>query len=131
MQEIYVVGVGMTPFGRHLDKSLKQLTSLAVGDALKDAGCTPSQVDVAFVGNTVQGFMEGQLFIRGQIALLPLGFDGVPIHNVENACATASSAFHLAVTQLRAGMADVAMAVGVEKMYSTDKAKMFSIFDSD
>ena len=130
MEEVFVVGVGMTPFGRHMDKSVKQLTEWAVRDALGDSTCQPKDVDVAFFGNTVQGFMQGQLFIRGEIALLPMGFDGVPIHNVENACATASNAFHLAVAQLRNGMADVALAVGVEKMYSTDKAKMFSIFDS-
>ena len=130
MQEIYIVGVGMTPFGRHLDKSLKQLSQWAVDDAIVDAGCERKDVQVVFFGNSVQGYMEGQLFIRGQVALLPQGFDGVPIHNVENACATGSTAFHLAVTQLLAGVADVALAVGVEKMYSTDKEKMFSIFDS-
>lgn len=130
MQDIFVVGIGMTPFGRHMDKSIKQLTEWAVTDALSDSQCKPDAVDVAFFGNTVQGYMQGQLFIRGEIALLPMGFNGVPVHNVENACATASNAFHLAVAQLRAGMADVALAVGVEKMYSTDKAKMFSIFDS-
>lgn len=130
MNEIFVVGVGMTHFGQHLDKSVKELTALAVNEALKDASAAPGQVDVAYFGNSVQGYMQGQIFIRGQIALLPLGLDGVPIHNVENACATASTAFHNAVAQLRAGMADVALAVGVEKMYSKDKAKMFSIFDS-
>lgn len=130
MNEIFIVGVGMTPFGRHLDKTVKQLTQTAVSDALADAGAKAGEVEVAFFGNTVQGFMEGQLYIPGQIALLPLGFDGIPVHNVENACATASTAFHLAVTQLRAGMGDVALAVGTEKMYSTDKTKMFSVFDS-
>ena len=130
MREAYVVGVGMTPFGRHLDRSVKQLTAEAVSEALRDAACSPAQIDVGFFGNSVQGFMEGQLYIRGQIALLAMGFDGIPIHNVENACATASTAFHLAVNQIRAGAADVALAVGVEKMYSRDKAKMFAQFDS-
>lgn len=130
MEDIFIIGVGMTTFGRHLDKSVKQLTAWAVGDALKDAGCSATAVETAFFGNSVQGFMQGQAFIPGQIALLPLGFEGIPIHNIENACATASSAFNLAVSQLRAGMADVALAVGVEKMYSTDKAKMFAVFDA-
>jgi acetyl-CoA acyltransferase len=130
MEDIFIVGVGMTPFGRHLDKSVKQLAGQAVTDALSDATCTTDDVQVVYFGNSVQGFMEGQVFIRGQVALLPQGFDGVPIHNVENACATASTAFHLAVLHLRSGEADVALAVGVEKMYSTDKAKMFSVFDS-
>ena len=130
MEDIYIVGVGMTPFGRHLDRSVKQLAGQAVTEALSDASCGASDVQVVYFGNSVQGFMEGQVFIRGQIALLPQGFDGVPIHNVENACATASTAFHLAALHLRSGEADVALAVGVEKMYSTDKAKMFSVFDS-
>jgi acetyl-CoA acetyltransferase len=130
MEDIYIVGVGMTPFGRHLDKSVKQLAEQAVTHALSDASCTTGDVQVVYFGNCVQGFMEGQVFIRGQVALLPQGFDGVPIHNVENACATASTAFHLAALHLRSGEADVALAVGVEKMYSTDKAKMFSVFDS-
>ncbi|MGA2552502.1 MAG: thiolase family protein [Burkholderiaceae bacterium] len=130
MEAIYVVGVGMTPFGRHLDKSVKQLTALAVGDALTDATLAASSVDVAFFGNSTQGFMQGQLFVRGQMALLPNGFEGIPIHNVENACATASTAFHLAYAHLRAGMARVALAVGAEKMVSPDKAKMLSVFDS-
>ncbi len=130
MKEVYVVGVGMTPFGRHLDKSLKQLSASAVEDAVQDAGCRRDQIDVAFFGNVAQGFMHGQMSTRGQIALLPDGFDGIPIHNVENACATASSAFHLALMQLRAGAAEVALAIGAEKLFSTDKAKMFSLFDS-
>jgi acetyl-CoA acetyltransferase len=68
--------------------------------------------------------------IRGQIALLPLGFDSIPIYNLEAACASSSHAFNLAVNQLRAGAADVVLAVGAEKMYTKDKAKMFSCFES-
>jgi len=64
------------------------------------------------------------------VALLPLGFDSIPIFNLEAACASSSHAFNLAVTQLRAGAADVVMAVGAEKMYTKDKAKMFSCFES-
>jgi acetyl-CoA acetyltransferase len=101
-----------------------------VNEALTDATLTPSSVDVAFFGNSTQGFMQGQLFVRGQMALLPNGFEGIPIHNVENACATASTAFHLAYAHLRAGMARVALAVGAEKMVTPDKAKMLAVFDS-
>ena len=130
MDNIYIVGVGMTLFGRHLDKSDKQLTELAVTEALSDAGCGPSDIRAAFFGNCGQGYMQGQHMIRGQVALLPIGLQGIPVINVENACATASTAFHMAVSYLRAGMADVALAVGTEKMVSTDKAKMFGVFDS-
>ena len=130
METVYIVGVGMTPFGRHMDKSDKQLTAWAVQEALADAGLDAPAVQAAFFGNCGQGYMQGQHMTRGQVALLPLGLQGIPIVNVENACATASTAFHMALGYLRGGMADVALAVGTEKMYSTDKVKMFGVFDS-
>jgi acetyl-CoA acetyltransferase len=130
MQDVYIVGVGMTPFGRHLDRTEKQLTAQAVEDALRDAACDRKSVGAAFYGNCGQGYMQGQHMIRGQVSLLPLGLQGIPVTNVENACATASTAFHMALAYVRAGNADVALAVGTEKMYSTDRAKMFGVFDS-
>ena len=130
MENIYIVGVGMTPFGRHADKTIKQLTAWAVEDALKDAGCERQWVQAAFFGNCTQGHFDGQHMIRGQVALLPLGLDGIPIYNIEGACASSSHAFNLAVTQLRGGAADVVLAVGAEKMFYPDKAKMFSAFES-
>lgn len=130
MENVYIVGVGMTPFGRHLDKSVKQLTAWAVQDALKDAGCDHRWIQAAFYANCTQGHFDGQHMIRGHVALLPLGIEGIPIFNLEGACASASHAFNLAVTQLRARAADVVLAVGAEKMYVKDKAKMFSAFDS-
>ncbi len=128
--DIYVIGTGMTPFGRHLDKSIKALASMAVSDALGDADCDVSQIQAAYFGNSAQGHMQGQQYIRGQVALLPLGLQGIPIVNVENACATGSTAFHLAVKDLKSGDSDVVLAVGAEKLFSSDKAKMFSAFDS-
>lgn len=130
MENIYIVGAGMTPFGRHMDKSIKQLTAWAVEDALKDGGCDRKWVQAAFFGNTTQGHFDGQHMIRGHVALLPLGFNGIPIFNLEGACSSSASGFNLAVTQLRAGAADVVLAVGAEKMFYSDKAKMFSAFDS-
>ncbi len=130
MEDIYIVGVSMTPFGRHMDKSVKQLTAWAVEDALKDAACDRKWIRAAFFGNTAQGHFDGQHMIRGQVALLPIGLGGIPIYNVEGACASSSAAFNLAVMQLRAGAADVVLAIGAEKMYSDDKAKMFSCFES-
>lgn len=130
MQEIYVVGVGMTPFGRLLDISIKSMVKQATDAALGDAGIAKGNLEAAFFGNASQGHMEGQNMIRGQIALRAMGIGGIPVVNVENACASGSSAFTLAVNHLRAGAADVALAVGAEKMYSSDRDKMFSVFDS-
>lgn len=130
MEDVYVIGVGMTPFGKLPDQSVKDLTRQAVTAALKDAGCEANDLNGAFFSNAVQGHMEGQHIIRGQIALRNMGIQGIPVVNVENACASASSAFNLAVNFLRAGAGDTALAVGAEKMFSSDKERMFSAFDS-
>lgn len=130
MGEIYVVGTGMTPFGRHLDIDMKTLVRQAVEAALDDAGTEKSALQAAFFANASQGHMEGQHMIRGQVALRSMGIGGIGVVNVENACASGSSAFVLAHTHLRAGAADVVLAVGAEKMYSADRDRMFSVFDS-
>jgi acetyl-CoA acyltransferase len=129
MKPIYIAGVGMTPFTRHLDLSVEQLTAWAVRETLADAGCTLQQVQSAFFGNCAQGLLEGQHLVRGQMSLLPLGLQGIPIFNVENACATASTALHLAVQYLRAGACDIALAVGVDKMFTPDRERRMAIFD--
>ncbi len=128
-KQVYIAGVSMTHFGKHLDKSIKQLTQTAVEQALTDAGCAKGQVQAAFFANATQGHMEGQDMVRGQMALRAMGMQGLPVVNVENACASASTAFHLAVNYIKAGAADIVLAVGAEKMFSTDKALTFSSFD--
>jgi acetyl-CoA acetyltransferase len=130
MTQLYVAGIGMTRFGRHLDRSIKDLTREAVEAALADAGCERRHLEAAFFSNAAQGHFEGQHYIRGEIALRAVGIEGIPVVNVENACASASTAFNLATLFLKAGEGDVALAVGAEKMYSADKARMFSAFDS-
>lgn len=130
MNEIYVVGVGMTPFGRFPGLSLKTLVHKAVEDALQDAELEPTALDAAFFANATQGHMEGQHMIRGQLALREMGIGGIPVVNVENACASGSTAFSLAVNHLRAGAGDVAIAVGADKMVSSDRERMLSVFDS-
>lgn len=129
MSQIYVAGVGMTTFGKHLSSSVKDLTRLAVSAALTDAGCDMRQVQAAYFANATQGHMDGQHMIRGQLALRAMGFQCIPVVNVENACASASTALYLAINHIRSGAADIVLAVGVEKMFSNDKARMFSSFD--
>ena len=130
MTNIYVVGVGMTPFGKFRDKTVKEMTSESVNAALKDAGLTAEAIEGAFFSNATQGHMEGQHMIRGEIALREMGIQGIPVVNVENACASASTGFKLAVDFLKAGNGDVCLAVGSEKMFSDDRKLMFSAFDS-
>ncbi|WP_028219736.1 thiolase family protein [Paraburkholderia oxyphila] len=130
MKDIYVVGVGMTPFGRLLEESVKSLARGATAAALKDAGIGKDALDAAFYGNASQGHMDGQHMIRGEIALRDMGIGGIPVVNIENACASGSSAFVLAVNHLLAGAGEVALAIGAEKMFSQDRERMFSVFDS-
>jgi len=76
------------------------------------------------------GPLQGQIAIPGQVVFGRIGLEGIPMFNVENACASGSSAVHLAVQSLRAGAADVALAIGAEKMNIPDKAKAMSIFEA-
>jgi len=126
---IYAVGIGMTPFGRHPQLDVKQLTRRAVTEALADAGLAPAAIEAAYFANATQGHMEGQHMVRGEIALRNMGIGEIPVVNVENACASGSTALQLAVTALRAGDADIALAVGAEKMVSPNRELMFSAFD--
>ncbi|MFV0280127.1 MAG: thiolase family protein [Rhodoblastus sp.] len=130
MDDIYVVGVGMTPFGRMLDVDMKTLSRTAVEAALGDAGLQKDALEGAFFANASQGHMERQHMIRGEILLREMGVGAIPVVNVENACASGSSAFNLAVTFLKAGEGDIALALGAEKMFSTDRKLMFEAFDS-
>ncbi len=129
MTKVYVVGVGMTPFGRFLDRSVKDLAMQAATEAMRDADCPPERIEAAFFSNAAQGAVDGQHSIRGELALLDLPFGNIPIINVENACASASTALNLAVTNIRAGVSEVVLAVGAEKMVIEDKEKSFGIFN--
>jgi acetyl-CoA acetyltransferase len=129
LNRVYIVGVGMTPFGKFLDRSIKDLTREAVDAALKDAGEAKEAVGAAFFANATQSPLEGQHMVGGQIALREMGFERLPVFNVENACASSSSALNLAYGYVRAGMADVVLAIGAEKMYGSDREKTFSIFN--
>jgi acetyl-CoA acyltransferase len=128
MREAFVLGVAMTPFGRHPTQSCSELGRAAAHAALADAGVAASELDIVFYANTVQGAIEGQYGMKGQHALLPLGIDGTPIINVENACAGGSTAFHLAVTHVAGGAAEVALAVGAEKLNTEDRARRQASF---
>lgn len=123
-----IAGVGMTRFGKFLERGLKSLTEEAVHAALADAGLAARDVQAAWVGNAAAGLVTGQECIRGQVVLRPVGIGQVPIVNVENACASASTAFNQACAMVSAGMYDVVLAVGVEKLHDVDKQKSFAAF---
>lgn len=127
---VYIVGVGMTQFGIDLTRTVKDLTKQAVDEALADANCAASLIEAAWFSNTSQGALEGQHMIRGQVALRPLGFAGIPIINVENACASASTALFEAANYLKAGAADIVLAVGAEKLSHVNRERSLAVFDA-
>jgi acetyl-CoA acetyltransferase len=129
MEKVYIAGIAMTVFGRHLERSLEDLAGEALNGALADAGCERADLGVAFYSGMTNGPLQGQISIPGQVVFSKIGVEGIPIYNVENACASGSSAFNLAVQSLRAGTTDVALALGAEKMNIPDKARAFSIFE--
>lgn len=120
MREVFVLGVGIHPFGRFPAVPLRALAGVAARAALRDAGLGPREVQAAYFANAYGGLLTGQESIRGQIALREAGVAGVPIVNVENACASGATAFHQAVLAVGAGACDVALAVGAEKMFVGD-----------
>lgn len=125
MRNVVVLGVGMTDFGKFPVRSLKDLSAEAVVNTLKHAGIGKKEIEAAYVSNSMAGLMTGQESIRGQVWLRPLGIEGIPIFNVENACASASSAFHLGWLSVASGLYDCVLALGAEKLYDRDKVKSF------
>jgi len=123
MRKVYIAGVGMHPFGKYIDKHLKELGAHAFMEALTDSGLSPRQIEIAYIGNAVGGFLTGQESVRGQTILREIGLQGIPIVNVENACASGSTAFYGAWMSVGSGLYDCALALGVEKLYCDDTPK--------
>ena len=119
--EVFIAGVSMTRFGKRLDDSVKSLTAEAVTAALADAGADVADIEAAWFSNTRQPMLEGQNTVRGQVALRPLGLTGIPVVNIENACASGSTALWSAMQWIKAGAGDVALVVGVDKMVWPDR----------
>lgn len=110
----YLGGVGMTAFGRHGDRGLADLGREACVDALRDAQVAPSAVQAAYCGNALGAGVQGETGI-GQSVLWELGIHGIPVVNVENACASGATALHLAWRDVAWGIHDVVLAVGLDK----------------
>jgi acetyl-CoA acetyltransferase len=116
----------MTAFGKFPDRTVGALAVDATTGALEDAGLGVPDVESVFYANATAGLMTGQEMVRGQIALRETGLLGKPIVNVENACASASTAANLAWLSVASGQVDVALAVGAEKLSHPDKSRAFT-----
>jgi acetyl-CoA acetyltransferase len=125
MRDVAIVGAGMIKFGKYPEKSIKDLVRESVTETLKDAGIDKALLEAAYVGSAAPGIMTGQEQIKAQVTLSAMGIDTIPMYNIENACASSSSAFNLAYTAVGAGVYDCVLVVGFEKLYDKDKMKSF------
>jgi acetyl-CoA acyltransferase len=116
---VYVVGVGMTKISKD-GGSYESLCEKAIQEAMEDMGLNyeheKNRIGGIWYANCAQGMLTSQHSVRGQVILRRLGFEKAPLVNVENACASATTAMNQAVLHIRAGESDLAMAVGIEKM---------------
>ncbi len=128
MRNVAIVGAGMTRFGKYKERGLKELTNEAVTAALGSAGTDKKALEVAIVGNAAAGLITGQECVRAQVVLREMGIDKIPMINTENACASSSTAFQVAWLYVASGLYDVALAVGVEKMFVEDRGKSMAAF---
>jgi acetyl-CoA acetyltransferase len=106
----FIRGVGMTPFGRHADALAPTLGQRAILAAIEDARIELRDIQAVYCANVFGGMILGQLIVRD------LGLKGIPVYNVENACASGATAVHLAGHALQARQYDTVLVLGIEQL---------------
>ena len=108
--DIWILGIHMTKFGKHPNLDVVDLGAEAIQGALADAGVTMADIGILAAGNLLgSGSIAQQL--QKQV-----GQTGIPAYNVSNACATGATALRTAIMAVKAGEVDMGLAVGVEKL---------------
>ena len=130
MRKVVVIGVGMTKFGKFPEMTVEQLGREAAWEAMKDAGVSPRDIQVAYLGNLTEGRETGHNSCVAQEILLGVGIRGIPITRVENACSSGSTAFREAWMAVGSGLYDLSMAIGVEKLTGRGPAPLGRIGDT-
>jgi len=110
MTEVYAIGIGMTKFGKHPDRTVADLGTEAVLEAIRDADLDPRAIQAAYCGHVFQGM------VAGQRVLAQTGLAGIPLTNVEDACSSGAVAVREAALAIRAGEHDVVLAWGMEHL---------------
>jgi acetyl-CoA C-acetyltransferase len=126
MRPVAVIGVGKTAFGAFPDRDLRSLAVEAGQTCLADAHVSPSKIEAFYVGNFAGPSFVGQNHLAPYIAGA-MGITGVPCTRFEAACASSGSAFFHAVSAVGAGLYDLALVTGVEKMTSQTTPKVTEI----
>ena len=109
--DIWILGIAMTKFGKHSDKDIVDLGSEAAIAALADAGVTMADIGILAAGN-----LMGASASFGQALQKQIGQTGIPVYNVANACATGATALRTAIMAVKAGEVKMGLAVGAEKL---------------
>jgi acetyl-CoA acetyltransferase len=107
--DIWILGINMTKFGKHPDLDKVDLAAQATMAALADGGVTMADMGILAAGNLMGGHI-------GQALQKQVGQTGIPVYNVANACATGATALRTAIMAIKAGECDMGLAVGVEKL---------------
>jgi len=110
MQDIYISGGAMTAFGRHTGVMAPELAQRAILDAVKDARIELADIEAVYCANVLGGMILGQLIVRD------LGLQGIPVYNVENACASGATGVHLARHALLAQQYKTVLVFGIEQL---------------
>ncbi len=110
MRDVSVIGAGMVRFAKQPDRTLAEIAWPAVKQAIDDSGVDKRDIEAAWCGTALGGMMSGQRVLKA------IGLTGLPIVNVENACSSSSSAFREAWVAVAAGLYDIALVIGVEKL---------------
>jgi acetyl-CoA C-acetyltransferase len=129
MRPVAVIGIGKTAFGAFLDRDLRSLAVEAGEKCLADGHVSPSQVEAFYLGNFAGPSFVGQNHLAPYIAGA-MGINGVACTRFEAACASSGSAFFHAVSAVGAGLYDVVLIDGVEKMTSQTTPKVAEILAS-
>jgi len=126
MRPVGIIGIGKTPFGAFPERDIRSLAVDSGKKALADAGIEAGQVEAFYLGNFAGPSFVGQSHLAPYIAG-PMGITGVPCTRVEAACASSGSAFFHAYSAVAAGLYDVALVTGVEKMTSQQTPRVAEI----
>jgi acetyl-CoA acetyltransferase len=123
MSGAHITGSAATACGRFRDATVASLAVSALDGALTDAGIGAERVEAIFFANALSGLLTGQECVRGQVALRHTRYGGIPVVNVENACASGSTALHLACQAIDSGAYATVAVVGAEKMTHADRRR--------
>lgn len=127
MRSVAVIGIGKTAFGAFPDRDLRSLAVEAVGHAVHDANVSAAAVEAFYLGNFAGPSFVGQNHLAPYIGLATGFQNGIPCTRFEDACASSGSAFFHAWQSVAAGIYDVAVAAGVEKMTSQSTPRVTEI----